>query len=113
MSLMWPVTSLDVEGPASATMVASIHVGEDPSDLPTISRPLSCSSYLTSSSGEGGVLSEGTSGWGPLLQPNLSITFVLAILNGAAGGRMPGTRGGVPGNQRPPESRVCSGWIKG
>ena len=26
---------------------------------------------------------------------------------------MPMARGGVPGNQRPPTSRVCSGQVKG
>ena len=73
VGLMLPPSSLHVQGPTSTIMPASIHVGEDPVDLSTITRPLSCSLHLTSSSGEGGVLHDGT----PVGDPSSSLPAVL------------------------------------
>ena len=59
-------------------------MGEDPSDYTAISRPINCSAHLANSSCVGGCLFEGVPTWVTLLQPVLSITFILAIWNKAA-----------------------------
>ena len=58
----------------------------------------------------------------PLLMLSFGLPDLLLCFSGAAPiasgqlpvarGRTPTIRGGAPGNQRPPKSRVCSGWVQ-
>ena len=75
VGLMQPTSSLKVEGFTSATSLTKSHVDEDPGYLPAISRLFNSHSLLTSSSGEGGVLSEST----PAMDPSFCLPIALLL----------------------------------
>ena len=69
-------------GPTSTTIWPNCLMGEDPGDIPAISSPLNCSAHLATPPLMVAIFL-GVPTWVTILQPALSVTFVLTIWNKA------------------------------